>query len=190
MASLFPMFPVHDLVVEFLNTVLPEDGRHEDLLETDEVAILWFEKQGLTGIGVVDHSRTQGLANEAKALREVVRHLVNQRKGEEDVEIGRLNRFLSAASYTVALVDNKEGRLESVRRYRCANTTQALAPIALAAADLLVNGDFRLLRKCEGDHCAMWFYDRTKAHRRRWCNMAICGNRQKVSRFRSKMKES
>ncbi|WP_373321100.1 CGNR zinc finger domain-containing protein [Paraburkholderia flagellata] len=188
MASLLPMVPVHDLIVEFLNTVLSEDGRHEDLLESDEGVMLWFEKQGLTGIGVVDCTRVRGLAYEAKALREVVRHLLNQRKSGEAVDVNRLNRFLHAASYSVELMDSGEGALKSVRRYACTSTTQAVAPIALAAADLLANGDFRLLGKCEGDHCAMWFYDRTRAHRRRWCNMAICGNRQKIARFRSKLK--
>nr|WP_254214234.1 CGNR zinc finger domain-containing protein [Burkholderia multivorans] len=30
----------------------------------------------------------------------------------------------------------------------------------------------------------LWFLDRTKSHRRRWCSKALCGNRQKVAAFR------
>jgi predicted RNA-binding Zn ribbon-like protein len=42
------------------------------------------------------------------------------------------------------------------------------------------------VRRCEGVDCVLWFYDRTKAHRRRWCSMEGCGNRAKVARFRSR----
>jgi len=44
-------------------------------------------------------------------------------------------------------------------------------------ASLLAAGDRHLVRQCDGVDCTMWFYDRTKAHRRRWCSMALCGNR-------------
>jgi predicted RNA-binding Zn ribbon-like protein len=30
------------------------------------------------------------------------------------------------------------------------------------------------------------FYDRTKSHKRRWCSMALCGNRHKVAEFRKR----
>jgi predicted RNA-binding Zn ribbon-like protein len=189
MGWLLPMFPTYDLVVEFLNTVSWADGTQEDLLRTDEEAILWLEKRGLTGIAVVDRARTRGVAGEARGLRELVRQMVNQRKNGKKVEIDRLNRFMAAARYSVELMANEEGGLDVVRRYACATSAQVLSPIAYSAADLLANGDFRLIRKCEGEDCVMWFYDRTKAHRRRWCNMAICGNREKVARFRSRMHE-
>ena len=61
-----------------------------------------------------------------------------------------------------------------------------LAPLAEAAADLLANADFDLVRHCEGVDCVLWFYDRTKAHRRRWCSMQVCGNRNKVAGFRAR----
>jgi predicted RNA-binding Zn ribbon-like protein len=32
----------------------------------------------------------------------------------------------------------------------------------------------------------MWFYDRTKGHRRRWCTSTGCGNRAKVAAFRAR----
>jgi predicted RNA-binding Zn ribbon-like protein len=50
----------------------------------------------------------------------------------------------------------------------------------------LVAGDFSLIRRCEHPECVLWFYDRTKAHKRRWCSMALCGNRHKVAQFRKR----
>jgi len=59
-----------------------------------------------------------------------------------------------------------------------------LAPIALSASRLLLCGDFRRLKQCQG--CGWLFLDQSKGGRRRWCDMKTCGNRAKVTRFRQK----
>jgi predicted RNA-binding Zn ribbon-like protein len=65
---------------------------------------------------------------------------------------------------------------------------QLLAPLAEAAAEFLATADFSLVRACEGRACILWFYDRTKSHRRRWCSMQVCGNRHKVETFRERQR--
>ena len=61
-----------------------------------------------------------------------------------------------------------------------------LAPVAEAAADLLVTGDFKLVKRCEDEICELWFFDQTKSHHRRWCSTALCGNRHKVAAYRKR----
>ena len=56
-----------------------------------------------------------------------------------------------------------------------------LLPIAESACDLLCYSDISLIKKCENDACALFFYDTTKNHSRRWCSMSACGNRMKVA---------
>jgi predicted RNA-binding Zn ribbon-like protein len=63
---------------------------------------------------------------------------------------------------------------------------QCRAPVAEAAAQLLAEGEFQLVRVCEHPDCTLWFYDRTKSHKRRWCSMAVCGNRHKVAEYRKR----
>jgi len=53
-----------------------------------------------------------------------------------------------------------------------------------AAAELIGAGDFALVKRCEHPECVYWFYDNTKSRRRRWCSMALCGNRYKVAQHR------
>ncbi len=65
--------------------------------------------------------------------------------------------------------------LRRIRRWE--SPDELLLPIAEAAADLVCSADFRLIRACEGHACTLLFLDRTKAHGRRWCSMAVCGNR-------------
>ena len=55
-------------------------------------------------------------------------------------------------------------------------------PIAEAAADLICIEDFRLIRSGGEFARTPVFLDRTKAHTRRRCSMAVCGNRAKRQR--------
>ena len=59
-----------------------------------------------------------------------------------------------------------------------------LWPIAGSAAELLVSDERELVRECAGNTCLWLFLDRTKNHRRRWCEMKTCGNRAKVREHR------
>lgn len=63
-----------------------------------------------------------------------------------------------------------------------------LWPIARAAADLLLSDDLEHVRMCASKECAWFFLDRTKNHRRRWCDMKTCGNRVKARRHYQKAK--
>ena len=40
---------------------------------------------------------------------------------------------------------------------------------------------------CDGDGCAWLFIDTSKNRTRRWCDMAICGNRAKARRHYAKI---
>jgi predicted RNA-binding Zn ribbon-like protein len=64
----------------------------------------------------------------------------------------------------------------------------ALWPIARAAADLLLSDELEHVRMCASDNCAWLFMDRTKNHRRRWCDMKTCGNRVKARRHYQRVK--
>ncbi len=58
-----------------------------------------------------------------------------------------------------------------------------LAAIARSAAELVAEGPKAPLRICANPQCGLFFYDKSRTHRRRWCSMSTCGNRSKVSTF-------
>jgi predicted RNA-binding Zn ribbon-like protein len=62
-----------------------------------------------------------------------------------------------------------------------------LHAVAWSAAELLTSADLSLVRACPGNGCGWLFLDRRG--RRRWCTMAICGNRNKVRRFAARHPE-
>lgn len=55
---------------------------------------------------------------------------------------------------------------------------------ALAIETLLVTADHSRIRKCGASDCEVYFIDTSKAHRRQWCSMQNCGNREKQKRWR------
>lgn len=57
-----------------------------------------------------------------------------------------------------------------------------LWPIAQAAADLLTSEQLEKVRECEASDCAWLFLDTSRNHSRRWCDMSVCGNREKARR--------
>jgi predicted RNA-binding Zn ribbon-like protein len=116
-------------------------------------------------------------------LRDAVRKVVLDRKAARPLDFAPLNRALSHASRHIELVTSEDG-IAITSRYSTETADSILAPLAEAAADLLMNVDFKLVRKCEDADCVLWFVDRTKSRRRRWCSMALCGNRNKVAAFR------
>jgi len=63
-----------------------------------------------------------------------------------------------------------------------------LWPVTRAAVALLLSEELTNLRICASDTCAWLFLDKTKNHRRRWCDMKICGNRVKAKRHYKRAK--
>ena len=58
-----------------------------------------------------------------------------------------------------------------------------LAAVARSAAEVIAEGGHPQLRLCANPQCGLFFYDTSRTHLRRWCSMALCGNRSKVAAF-------
>ena len=61
-----------------------------------------------------------------------------------------------------------------------------LWPLALSAGDLLTSADRERVKECAADNCSWLFLDMSRNRSRRWCDMAVCGNRAKARRFRAR----
>ena len=58
-----------------------------------------------------------------------------------------------------------------------------LAAVARSAAEIVLEGEAAKVRICANPACGLFFCDKSRTHKRRWCSMAICGNRNKVASF-------
>lgn len=66
---------------------------------------------------------------------------------------------------------------------RTDDLARPLWPIARSAFALIEDADPARLKLCPAADCGWIFLDRSKNNSRRWCDMRVCGNRDKVRRF-------
>lgn len=173
-------------VLDMLNTRANVDGVPFEFWQGDADVERWLVRLGWAEEGAVPVFEEGALLGAARGLREVIRVLLEQRKAGHQGDPAALNAFLRKAVSHPQLAWPAPGELRLERQRKVQTAEQFLAPIAEAAATLLVEGDFGLVRTCEHPECVLWFYDRTKGHKRRWCSMALCGNRHKVAEFRKR----
>lgn len=187
------------LALDFLNSIAAPRGTPIEWIKNGRDLLDWLVGAG--ALGRADAERVAAswppadldkIAEEAIDLREWFRGVVARAKiggpgalAVEDVQ--RLNGVL-ARDATFRQVEPADGdgclRVVTDRPWR--GLGELLVPFAAAMADLVCEGDFELVRRCENPACTLWFYDRTKGHRRRWCSQVVCGNRAKVAAHRER----
>jgi predicted RNA-binding Zn ribbon-like protein len=187
------------LALDFLNSIASPRDVPVEWLRDGRDLVDWLEQANVIAADVAARFRTSkdqraldAVAGRAREFRDWLRGFVTRHLGKPLTpaaakELGPLNELLAKdTSYPmIAAAGGAQGlRLRRVRRWESAD--ELLYPIAEAAADLACSVDFRLIRACEGSVCSLLFLDRTKAHGRRWCSMAVCGNRAKAAAHRAR----
>lgn len=191
--------------LDFLNSMATPVDTPVDWLEDGEGLLSWLQQAQLAPQDVLRAAREQAipgeidrLAGQARALREWFRSFVREHKGRplrqaDLIELEPLNELLKRDQrYEAIVAQPSEGAsvltLASLRRW---NSPDALLlPIAESMARLICDEDFSHVKACEGPTCTLLFADHTRGHARRWCSMALCGNRAKQAAHRRRQKST
>jgi predicted RNA-binding Zn ribbon-like protein len=176
--------------LNFINTLHMVGDELTDAWQSDEDVSAWIVREGLRDTLPSATWPTGALLGKARDLRQIARKAVEARKAEQALPIDELNGFLEYSVSHCVLSANSRVDLQFKRVYVQETVEQYLAPVAESVGELVSHADFDLVRHCEGESCVLWFYDHTKAHRRRWCSPHACGNRAKVAAFRARARTS
>ena len=126
----------------------------------------------------------------ARAIRELLRRVVTQIGGggtASGPDLAKLNaelRDASAGEY--AEVRSNDDGYALRHRLRRDTPADVLAPLVRTIAAFLTESNLEHVRQCEDPACTLYFLDTSKNHRRRWCSMELCGNRNKVEAYRAR----
>ncbi|WP_239143111.1 CGNR zinc finger domain-containing protein [Variovorax sp. WS11] len=195
--------------MDFLNSIASPVDAPVEWLSSGEDFLNWLSQADLVKPEVLQHMRRSAgpgeldaVAAQARALRNWFRSFVTShmgaRLGPEAIrELEPLNRLLARDEVYGQIVSrNATSDGESIsglafvadRRWRSADSL--LLPLAKVMADLVTTVDFTQIKGCEWHTCTLLFVDTTRGQIRRWCSMAVCGNRAKQATHRERSPRS
>jgi len=172
------------LWIDLLNTTPFDGARQHDFLATQADGSAWLAAAGLAGL------QTPPQQPMLAQLRETLRHAVDplrQGKPAPAAAIAAINRLLDDVALRLQLRPERDG----CRLLERLDPGPA-GPSGIIAEDFarfVCDFEPARLKRCANPACTMVFYDRGKNNMRRWCTMSICGNRDKVARYRSRQAE-
>ena len=191
------------LGLDFLNSVATPVDTPIDWIGDGDGLLNWLEQAQLAPADALKRIRAEArpgeldkVADQARSLREWFRGYVRKHKGrpltaKSLAELEPLNRLLERDDSFNRVVPGPKGgkeplQLQTIHRWR---TPEALLfPIGEALAQLVCTEDFSDVKACEGPACTLLFADHTRGRTRRWCSMALCGNRAKQAAHRHRLK--
>jgi predicted RNA-binding Zn ribbon-like protein len=180
-----------DDTVAFLNTVELESGSLVDHFATFEDAARWLKEHEVVheSISSLRRSGATDALGRVRTVRDALRevaHAVAEDRPADPKALAEVNRAIQARE-RVELVPEPDG--VSIGHSHVGDPLDdALARLADPIVDEIRNGRADRLRICDNDTCRWIFYDESRAGRRRWCDMASCGNRAKAARHRARLK--
>jgi predicted RNA-binding Zn ribbon-like protein len=168
--------------VDFVNSRFNEhtgSGTVHDRLPLEPWRRWFLERWGFSCSPVLTATRER----ELRALRELIRLLLEKRQAPSPREIAALNRYLSRGQRSWRIAPER-GRYRMVPHWQHDGWPAVMAFIAASYAELLVSGELRRVRICANPDCSFMFHDDSRNRSRRWCDVSICGNLMKVRRHR------
>ena len=130
------------------------------------------------------HALLQRASSFRDTLRRIFLTLI-RRDALKPEAIEAINELLRVTEgHDELLFDGEGWRIEFVAREN--GLEWLLAAIARSAAEIVAEGPDARVRVCANPDCGLLFYDASRTKRRRWCSMAVCGNRHKVASFAKK----
>lgn len=197
------MFIAGDPALDFLNSLATPVDVPVEWLNDGEGLLSWLRQAQLVSSAALREVRSQSspaeldkMAEQARNLREWFRTFVHKHRGrpltaDDFKKLERLNRLLERDECfsQIAPATDRQGKALELRMMRKWRSPEALLfPIAAALARFVCSEDFACVKACEGPACTLLFADRTRSRARRWCSMAVCGNRAKQAAHRLRLK--
>jgi predicted RNA-binding Zn ribbon-like protein len=210
-----PIFIADSLGLDFLNSIAVPVDTEVEWLASGVDLLAWLAQAALVPSHVLSAFRQNpvpgeldAIAARARALRDWFKPFVYEHMGrplEQSalMQLEPLNELLARDEEfgQIVIRDRHHARghehdgialpglaWRPERRWHSPETL--LLPIARSLADLVCTEDFTFVRACEGSNCTLLFVDRTRGRARRWCSMAVCGNRAKQAAHRERIQQA
>lgn len=188
----------NNLSADFVNTVYSPDHAEGSLRSAKDVVDFLVASSALTvkeaaalRRSLADPAVAQHFLARAVQVRSAVTdalEAIESKRALDDSSLGILNAILESDAGFERLEHRRAASYALAYHRIRTDATSALAPVARDTARLLAMPN-SAVRRCAGEGCVRHFYDDSRTGRRRWCDMAICGNRAKAAAFARRHRE-
>jgi predicted RNA-binding Zn ribbon-like protein len=189
-----------DAALDFVNTVSGRDQSPRDRLDCYARLLEWAALAHLVPQRTLralarraerEPAAAAAALARAKALREVLFALIVELASGRAPKKGALALvheywIRGAAAHALRF---RDGRVEAELRTDAADFDLVASMVAYRMVQHVLPLPRDRLRICQGQDCSWVFIDTSKAGRRRWCDMAVCGNAAKARRFYARSRE-
>jgi predicted RNA-binding Zn ribbon-like protein len=194
------IFIADSLGLDFLNFIAAPLDTLIDWLDSGDGLLKWLAQARLVPADALDELKTRAMPGELDNVADqagfarVVQRVRSQACGPAARpkalhELETLNRLLRREEAFSQISRHRHGGgldLQVMRRWR--SPESLMLPIGEALAKFVCEEDFTNVKACAGRSCALLFADHTRRRARRWCSMAICGDRAKQAAHRNRLK--
>ncbi|MFL6299125.1 MAG: CGNR zinc finger domain-containing protein [Terriglobales bacterium] len=192
-----------DPALDFVNTVdnRNDPERRKELLNTYSDLLAWAteahlltqaDAEGLKNKATKSSSQARAALRRAKILREALYRIfsaIAEEKQPSPSDVALLDSFDKQAMAHRRIGRDPQGGYGWQWRTDGDELDIVLWQVAKAGAELLTSDLVYNVRACAAEPCRWLFVDMSRNHKRRWCDMRICGNREKVRRFQQRVRK-
>ena len=189
-----------DAALDFINTVTGRDQLPRDWLDSYTRLLEWAALvrllpenilRALTRRAKTEPKAAAAALTRAKVFRETLFALL---KGIVSGSAPPKAMLALLREHWIAGIDAHElrfddGRVVAELRNDAADFDLITFMIAYRMVEHVLPLPRDRLRICHGPNCSWLFIDSSKAGRRRWCDMAVCGNAAKSRRFQKRSRQ-
>jgi predicted RNA-binding Zn ribbon-like protein len=189
-----------DAALDFINTVTGRDQSPRDWLDNYERLLQWAEVVRLLPAKIL-----RALARRAQSEPVAAARALARAKELREAMFALVKGIISGGTPptgTLALVREHwiaginahelrfdDGQVTAELRNDAADFDLIGALIGHSMVEHVLPLPMDRLRICQGPNCSWLFIDSSKAGRRRWCDMAVCGNAAKTRRFYARSRQ-
>lgn len=189
-----------DPALDLVNTVTARDTQPRDWLDDYAGLLRWARQSELFARGDLNTLDTLAAESPAKAAAALARcktlretlcealYALADGRQPDDASLDSLDQARLAASRAARLV-SRDSRLQTQWSAERSGLDLIAHVITAYAIELLKDARLDRLRVCDGNDCGWVFIDTSKNGRRRWCDMATCGNVAKARRFQQRQRD-
>ncbi|WP_053958391.1 CGNR zinc finger domain-containing protein [Sulfobacillus thermosulfidooxidans] len=177
------------LWTDLVNTRYLHNGHEVDDLQTMDRAQEWLQRHFpdmLPVLATDDAVFSEHWLGRLRELRDICLDVAST--VHDPVSLGtvldRWNQWMQNLHLTAYIIKDHDQLHEIITGV--GRSEQILWRISHSLAETLRHYPLERIRQCEHDECIRYFVDTSRGGHRRWCDMATCGNRQKVARYRAK----